>query len=206
MGLISKQDFAKMAGVGKSTVSKLISRGAISDVGGKIDLECDKVKTYLDFRRQKSAASGKASKRKPAKPKKKTVRSDAAGMASDALGREVDDDELKSNALKKVELEVKKLGEQARNLELKNAKEEHRLYSAKAVKEGVIDTIETCFQRMLNDGSKTIAAKLHPMILGGGTVEEAAIEIRKRQTAFIRVAKSAMNKAITDIETDAHAS
>lgn len=192
MSIVSKSDFSKLAGVSKSTVSKLIARGRIPEADGGIDMDAPEVKSYLEFRGRKSAPvtpsnspQSKTKKRKSALKKKPEPPPDTQ-----------ENDELTAGMKSKTALEIQKLAAQARHLELKNAQIEGRLIAREVVKSGIFVPIETMFVRLLSEGSKTIAAKVHPLIKGGAPVEEVEAEIRKRLTAFIRPAKAAMKKAL----------
>jgi hypothetical protein len=192
MSIISKGDFSKLAGISKSTVSKLIARGRIPETDGGIDVSTPEVKSYLEFRNRKSEpATPSTSPQSKPKNRKSTPK-----KKPEPLPEAQDDDEITAGMKSKTALEIQKLAAQARHLELKNGQIERRLVAREVVKNGIFVPIETMFVRLLSEGSKTIAAKVHPMIKGGAPVEEIEEEVRKRLTAFIRPAKAAMKKAL----------
>jgi hypothetical protein len=183
MALVTKSEFAKLAGVKKPSVSYAVGRGLIAVVDDKIDTENPVTITYLRRNRGavKPKSTGKKMPRRPPKPP-------PTGLTDD------DDDEV----LDRNKWELKKIIEQTRGFELKNAETEGRLVSFDLVEKGVFGPIETCWIRMLADGSKTIAAQIHPMIMGGATIEETELFIQKQIGTYIKATKKQVKKTLRD--------
>ena len=181
MRVVSKTDFAKLAKVGKSTVSNNIKRGKLPSVGGGIDLDDKDVEEYL-------AAKGIRVEEEP-KPEKRT----RMRVAKPPHDIEDQDPEVLED---KERLARRKLAEQIRDLELKNALKEGRLVSREIMVSGVWNPLETFLIRILSDGAKTISNTVTPIIKSGGTREEVEIAVRKELTSFIVPLKASIQSAL----------
>jgi hypothetical protein len=213
MDVVSKSDFARVVKISRSAVSKLIARGKIPETDMGIDLDNPFVQAYIQARKspkiKKATTKPKVEKKaavvKKKKQTKKAVSSSIQTSVStkdstaSVLAPVLTEEEIKESreeARKTASLKFKKLAAQTRQIELKNAESENSLVSRDLIKKGIIDPIETFFVRLLSEGSRSIAAKLHAQIRGGATVEDVEEEIRKRLTAFIRPTKTAMVQAL----------
>ena len=181
MRVVSKTDFAKLAKVGKSTVSNNIKRGKLPSVGGGIDLDDKDVEEYL-------AAKGIRVEEEP-KPEKRT-RMRVAKPPPDV------EDQDPGVLEDKERLARRKLAEQVRDLELKNALNEGRLVSREIMVSGVWNPLETFLVRILSDGAKTIASTVRPLAISGGTREEIEVAVRAELTSFIIPLKESIQKAL----------
>jgi phage terminase Nu1 subunit (DNA packaging protein) len=183
MRVVSKTDFAKLAKVGKSTVSNHIRRGKLPSVGGGIDLDDHGVQEYL-------AAKGI---RVEDEPKPENRRRSRMRVAKPPLDVEDQDPEILED---KERLARRKLAEQIRDLELKNALKEGRLVSREIMVSGVWNPLETFLVRILSDGAKTIASTVRPMAMSGATREEIEVAVRAELTSFIIPLKESIQKAL----------
>ena len=79
---------------------------------------------------------------------------------------------------------------------LKNAKEEGTVVSRRLVQQGVIDTFDLCFQRLLSDGIRTISARHADMVRAGETDEALEKFMAGKITDFIKGVKATAQDAI----------
>lgn len=79
---------------------------------------------------------------------------------------------------------------------LKSAVTEGKLVSRQLVKDGVFDPIDTCFRKLLTDGAKTIARRLHTMVEAGGSVDASEKYVRDQMTSHIRVMKAKVKRTL----------
>jgi hypothetical protein len=181
MRVVSKTDFAKLAKVGKSTVSNHIRRGKLPSVGGGIDLEDQGVEEYL-------AAKGIRVDEQPKPEKRARIR-----VAKPPPGVEDQDPDILED---KERLARRKLAEQVRDLELKNAMKEGRLVAREVMVSGVWNPLETFLVRIQTDGAKTISKTVTLIVKSGGTREDVEIAIKKELTSFIVPLKESMQNAM----------
>jgi hypothetical protein len=181
MGVVSKRDFAELAGISPSAVSKLIARGRLPVSGGGIDTDDNDVQSYLA---KKGINPG-------AKPKK-TKRPSRKGR-----GRPTPPDDVDiSGLVDKDTLTRRKLAAQAQQIELKNAQIEGRLVAREVMIRGVWNPLETFLVRILTDGAKTMASTVYPLAKSGGTREEIEVAIRSELTSFIGPLKDSIQRAL----------
>lgn len=91
-------------------------------------------------------------------------------------------------ALKEIEVVAEK--------RIKNAQSRGELVSRRVVKEGVIDTIDGAFTRMLTDGAKTMATRVSALIQTGAKDREVEDFIAKQLSTFIKPTKSKITRVL----------
>lgn len=74
-------------------------------------------------------------------------------------------------------------------LALQNAKTKGTLIARADVERFIIEPINTAHTRALTDGARSIAALVHPMVMGGAPVEEVEVLIKKQLSSFFLAAK-----------------
>lgn len=184
---MTKKDFADIADVSKAAVSKAIRAGKIpvSD-DGTIDVDAAECKAYISARRDKNKRQKSKSKQKPTKLKTSIKRGDVQSDCDiDKIGV----------ATRKLALELQKLSEHTRNMMLKNSQLEGLLVSRDVFEFRIWNPLETFFNRLLNDGVKTIVANLWPMAQSGETRQSGEEVARKELSSHIKKLKMAMTRA-----------
>jgi len=177
MKLVSKKDFAELAGVSRPAISKAVRQGRIPvTADGAIDADAKECKAYLSAKskRVKAKAKRPRPKKKPTAPKV-----DEVASAADRLT-----------------LERRKLAAQTQQIELKNAQIEGRLVAREVMISGVWNPLETFLVRILTDGAKTMAATVHPLVKSDGTREEVEVALRQELTSFIVPLKESIQRAL----------
>ena len=96
----------------------------------------------------------------------------------------------------KQDLEMQRLVQQVKQLELRNEEKEGDLISKKFVKQFIFDQVSTAHQRILIDGVKSLAALIHPAVLGGATIEEIEATMRKNLSSFLKACNKQMVKVV----------
>ena len=188
--IVSKADFARLAKVRPSAVSNMVKRGTIPSSDGGIDLSDPSVEEYLAAKGINVSIDVDTTRnpppnhpRPPRPPKKRPSHRD--------------DDEEEYQVLEdKERLARRKLAEQVRDLELKNALKEGRLVAREVMVAGVWNPLETFLTRILSDGAKTIASTVHPLAMSGGTREEIEVAVRSELTSFIVPLKESIQEAL----------
>jgi len=79
---------------------------------------------------------------------------------------------------------------------IKNATTRGELVSRKLVQVGVIEVFESMFKKMLSDGSKTIARRVHAMAKADREVEDCEKFTADQIGSFIRPAKAKSTRAL----------
>jgi hypothetical protein len=79
---------------------------------------------------------------------------------------------------------------------LKNAAQEGTLVARDLVKRGVLEPIEAAHVKLLTDGSKTIARRIHSMVEAGRSVEECETFVRSNISKFIRPLKAKVRRTL----------
>lgn len=79
---------------------------------------------------------------------------------------------------------------------LKNAHARGELVSRSIVKNGIIDTLDGAFTRILTDGSRTIAARANAMIKSGDSVSDLEGFISAQLSTFIKPTKSKIARVL----------
>jgi hypothetical protein len=79
---------------------------------------------------------------------------------------------------------------------LKNAQQRGEVISRQVVKNGMVDTLDGAFKRMLTDGSKTIATRCDTLSKTGITVQELEDVVSKVLTTFIKPTKSKIARVL----------
>ena len=79
---------------------------------------------------------------------------------------------------------------------LKNAATRGELVSRHLVKVGVLDHIESAHTKLLTDGKKTIARRVHAMANAGRSVEECESFIDDQISSFLKPMKAKMSRAL----------
>lgn len=83
-------------------------------------------------------------------------------------------------------------------LRLKNATSEGKLISRDLVETGLVARIEGLFTKLLTDGSKTLAYRVHAMVKSGSDAGEVETYISGAMTNFIKPTKVKMAKVLRD--------
>lgn len=79
---------------------------------------------------------------------------------------------------------------------LKNAATRGELVSRSLIKVGILDNIESAHTKLLTDGKKTIARRVHAMAKAGRTVEECEKFIDDQVSSFLKPMKAKMSRAL----------
>lgn len=85
--------------------------------------------------------------------------------------------------------DVERSKQGAIRLALQNAKTKGALIARADVERFIIDPINTAHTRALTDGARSIAALVHPMVMGGAPLEEVEGLIKKQLSSFFLAAK-----------------
>ena len=79
---------------------------------------------------------------------------------------------------------------------LKNAEKRGELVNRNLIKVGVIEPFDTVFNKMLTDGAKTIARRVHAMAGAGRPVEDCEAFIADQLSSFIEPAKAKITRTL----------
>ena len=79
---------------------------------------------------------------------------------------------------------------------LKSASIEGELVSRLLVRDGVFEPIDTSFRKLLTDGAKTIARRLHIMVESGGSVDASEKYVRDQMSSHIRAMKAKVKRTL----------
>jgi len=198
MNLVSKKDFAELAGISKPAVSKMVRIGKIPVTDdGKINIDDTVCREYLKTK----GANLDTEKKKPESPGNRAAMFARRKKQGKSIDLKSEPDKRKkgktlSDVMSRRDLEMQKLAAQAQNLELKNAQIEGRLVSREAMVRGVWNPLETFLVRILTDGVKTMASTVHPLVKSDGTREEVELALRSELTSFIQPLKESIQKAL----------
>lgn len=176
------QEFADMAGVSRQAIWKAVKKGTLIETNGKIDENSPQAQAYLNPQLN---------------PRGKPFEGPSVAPPAQQAQRQPDPD-APPPFRSKAELEIHRLQQQIVSLKLRNQEALGHLIPREKVERLIFQPISTAHQRILTDGAKSIAAYVHPMVLGGSTVEDVEAYIRKQISGFIRAAKRQMTKVIQD--------
>jgi len=198
MALVSKSQFAKLAGVSAAAITKVVQTGKVPlTPTGHIDTDGLPARAYL---------AQVAERRKSPESFPQYVASNPGGRPPN-LPRGGDDEEIDTetrNRMSRREYELEKIKHQALALKLRNAQTIGTLVLREDVDRSIIGPINTVFVRLLTDTSKTIASQIRPMILGGATAEECEEFIRGQHSALLKSLKRQLKRALKGEQVGKH--
>lgn len=96
-------------------------------------------------------------------------------------------------------LKATKMIEDVNEKRLKNAQTKGELVSRKLVKVGIVDVIESAHIELLDDGSKTIAQRVIALHGAGKPLKEIERYVEGRITKFIRPVKAKVHRALKNV-------
>lgn len=176
MRLLSQRKFAEEAGVSQPAIVKAVKAGKLSIINGKIDADGSLTREYLQQRND--VKSGNVDNPDHASA---TYRQSANTPIAEGNSRATLDAMIKI--------------EQRRKLQLSNAEKIGTLISRSMV-DRCFQAVDSMLNRILRDGSKTIAATIHPLILAGATVEETEVSIMKEISTHVKSGKAQIKRLL----------
>ena len=176
--IVTKKDFAQACGVSSAAITKAL-KGALAEalVAKKIDANHTAAKAYA---LKQAAKAGKVTKLKAGEKAKPTGRAALADKREQKSRLEGYYDKSLLEIVKEHGSQVQfegwlrsaKLMEEVRDKQTRNFEREGELVPRSLVKQAVIIPYDAAHKALLNDVSKTIAARAHAMAKAGGTVAE----------------------------------
>jgi hypothetical protein len=207
---VSKAEFARLAGVSTSSISRnLKTKFAGAVVGNRIDISHPDAARYLEHRAGlavgekgtamvPTGAAARKEAKKTAPPKSiAEIPEDIAAFQNMTL-RELIDRFGTATAFCDW-LRASKTIEDIAEKRIKNAASAGDLVSRRAVKVGVIDVIESAHIKLLTDGSKTIATRVFSMIKAGREKSDIVELIEDQIGSFIRPIKARTRRCLREI-------
>jgi len=96
-------------------------------------------------------------------------------------------------------LRARKLIEDIEEKNLKNKERKKELVSVRLVKLGIFDPINTGFNQLLEDGSKSISNQVYNMVKSGSTKIEVRSFINEQISSYIKPVKNEMKKTLESL-------
>lgn len=221
--LVTKSQFARMAGVNPSTVSRILKTvldGA--DVGGRVDIGHPSVVEYLKKKGINptspiinSPQKTEPEKPKPGRPKRSTTSARIKSEEPPETPAKKSNGYEKEDVTQYLDMTVNEVvfrhGTDAQFLEflksvkeielieerrLKNAQTKGDLISRHLVKVGILEHFEEAHIKMLSDGARTMAQEAKTMAETGESVEDIERFIADQITSFIKPAKVKIARAL----------
>lgn len=180
--LASKAELARIAGVSKAAVTKLV-RGRLKDAldGEKIDLGHPEAQKYLLSKGVDPTAIGQIEPEYPEPHDLEGFEDDGSSEAIGALGKlTLDEIGERFGGLKAFDVWQKraKTKEEIREKRLKNEETEGSVISRDFVRTHIFGLLEALSRRLLSDASRTIARRLYSAAKAGVPIEEAEQTVR----------------------------
>jgi hypothetical protein len=225
MKLLSQSAFAREIGCSQQAISRACKPGkplhdALVD-GRKLDIDSKAAIAWVDDREKATKIKKKLKKPKPKpkpEPQPPSPPTELVEAEPDPLEQYKNGDaDIRSMANRTLDWITSRFGaaaefrewikavhelEKTHERRIKNMVAEGQLVSRRIIKQGIIDPIEECLNKLLTDGSKTMAIDCHAKTLGGRTVEELETYIRETQGKFIRPAKERMVRTLKSLKGD----
>lgn len=194
--LVSRSEFAKLAGVSPGAVTKACKKNlAPATIGKRIDCGHPAAVKYLQRSDGTTTANGWTAHNE-AKKTKALEKLEASGINYSKMSLSQAVTAFGTNIGFSDFLRARKLIEDINEKRLKNAQTRGELVSRELVKTGLIDPINSAMQRLLTDGAKTMARRVTEMNIAGRAVEDCEKFIVDQISAFIRAAKSDCKKRL----------
>tara|TARA_R100000808_G_C2155423_1_gene167876 strand:- start:21626 stop:22339 length:714 start_codon:yes stop_codon:yes gene_type:complete len=224
--LVTRNRFAGLAGVQQSSIQKAINSGKLAEAfdGKKIDLSHPQAKAYLEKHSKPKVDADEISSTVVVNPsgvessgrKGKLNNLKAAAGSNDESEFDIEGMEYVPEQIRKLSdwplkklvkrfgnvasfidwLKATKIIEDIETARLKNGKAAGDLVTRDLIVRGVIDPIETAHIKMITDGAKNIANRVHSMAIAGKEVEECERYARETLQSFIRPMKAKVARTI----------
>lgn len=185
--LVTRSEFARMAGVSPAAVTQACSRGELGDAmhGRRIDAAHARARAYLKRNRKNGRTKVAAPVETPVLPASSDgeihlagVTPEDAALIADLTTREV---VRRFGTMTQFRdwLDSLKRIEEIREKRIKNDEATGRLIPREPVKAYVFAAIDAVNRRLLSDAPKSIAARLDAMTKSGATLEERELVVRE---------------------------